>query len=108
MGKLRYLWLVLLTGVSACGPKKPVIPDDVEAIAHRCYETIATVERTPKLAPSKAMEDGTFLILWSIVELPDERGSCIVDGRGAVLLLTSNADKTQPEESSNEQPTAQE
>ena len=108
MGKLRYLWLVLLTGVSACGPKKPVIPDDVEAIAHRCYETVATAERTPKLAPSKAMEDGTFLIPWSIVELPDERGSCIVDGRGAVLLLTSNAADTQSEEQSTEQPASQE
>ena len=90
-----------VVGASACGAKKPAIPDDVETIAHRCYETLATAERTPQLNPSESMEDGTFLILWSIAESPDEQGSCIVDGSGAVLLLTSNAD-VQPEETSTE------
>lgn len=97
--KLHCLLLLLLIGVTACGPKKPVIPDDVEAIARRCYETLATVERTPELTPAEAMEDGKFLILWSIAEVPDEQGSCIVDSSGTVLLLTSNADKPiEPEE----------
>ena len=86
------LLLLLLSGVSSCGPKKPVIPNDVEAIAQRCYETLATPERTPKLEPSEAMEDGTYLILWSMVEVPEEQGSCIVDGSGEVILLTNNAD----------------
>ena len=86
------LLLLLLSGISSCGPKKPVIPDDVEAIARSCYETLATLERTPKLEPSEAMEDGTYLILWSMVELPEEKGSCIVDGSGEVILLTNNAD----------------
>ena len=87
--KLRGLVLLLLTGISSCGPKKPVIPDSVETIARRCYETLATPERTPKLSPSEAMEDGTFLILWSIAEVPDEQGSCIVDGSGILLLLVT-------------------
>ncbi|MEM1256581.1 MAG: hypothetical protein AAGI69_29440 [Cyanobacteria bacterium P01_H01_bin.21] len=91
---------------SACGPKKPAIPEDVETLAHRCYETLATAERTPQLNPSEGMEDGTFLILWSIAESPDEQGSCIVDGSGAVLLLTSNADE-RPEETSTESPNSQ-
>ncbi len=107
--KLRYLLLLLLTGVSACGPKKLVIPNDVEAIAHRCYETVAAPERTPTLNPAEAMEDGTFLILWSVAEVPNEWGSCIVDGSGTVLLLTSNADKQRrPEETSTEKSTSQE
>ena len=92
----QYL-LPLLLVAGACGPKRPVIPEDVETIAHRCYETLATAERTPQLNPSKGMEDGTFLILWSIAEAPNEQGSCIVDGSGAVLLLTSNVNK-QPQE----------
>ena len=85
--------LILLTGLGACGPKKPIIPDDIEAIAHQCYKTLVTLERTHKLVPSESMEDGTFLILWSIAEFPNERGSCTVDGSGEVLLLTSNADQ---------------
>ena len=88
-------------GVSACGPKKSAIPEDVETIAHRCYETLVTTERTPQLNPSESMEEGTFLILWSIAESPDEQGACIVDGSGAVLLLTSNVDE-QPEETLTE------
>ncbi|MEA5466613.1 hypothetical protein [Leptothoe sp. PORK10 BA2] len=93
-----YLGILLLPGVSACGPKRPVIPDDVEAIARRCYETLVTSGRTPKLDPSQSMEDGTFLIGWSMAEFPDERGSCKVDGRGAVLLLTSNEEEQSPTE----------
>lgn len=92
---LRLLWSIPLA-ISACGPKKPPIPDNVEAIAQRCYETVSTKERTPKLSPSEAMEDGKFLILWSIVEFPNEQGSCTVDGSGTVLLLTSNANPRQP------------
>ena len=87
------LCCVLLSGVSACGPRRPTIPDGVEPIAHRCYENLATPERTPQLEPSTSLEDGTFLILWSITEFPDEWGSCTVDGNGAVLLLTSNTDE---------------
>ncbi|MEM7796506.1 MAG: hypothetical protein AAF579_18890 [Cyanobacteria bacterium P01_C01_bin.118] len=90
---LRLLWSIPLA-ISACGPKKPPIPDNVEAIARSCYETILTQERTPKLSPSEAMEDGKFLILWSIVEFPNEQGSCTVDGSGTVLLLTSNASQS--------------
>ncbi|NEQ50300.1 MAG: hypothetical protein F6K11_09240 [Leptolyngbya sp. SIO3F4] len=99
----KLLLLLLLLGSSACGPKKPVIPNDVEVIARRCYETVVTHERTPKLNPSEAMEDGTFLILWSIVEFPNERGSCTVDGNGTVLLLTNNADQRQTEEAPTEE-----
>ena len=91
------LCCLLLAGFSACGPRRPTVPDGVEAIAHRCYETLATPGRTPQLEPSSSMEDGTFLILWSIAEFPDERGSCTVDGNGAVLLLTSNVDGLQTE-----------
>lgn len=87
---LRLFWPIALVAISACGPKKPPIPNDVEAIARSCYEAISTQERTPKLRPSEAMEDGKFLILWSIIEFPNEQGSCTVDGRGTVLLLTSN------------------
>ncbi|MEM9264073.1 MAG: hypothetical protein AAGA46_00960 [Cyanobacteria bacterium P01_F01_bin.13] len=94
--KLFYLASLLL--VSACGSQKPVIPDEIEPIARRCYETLVTPERTPKLNPSESMEDGTFLILWYIDEFPDEQGSCTVDGSGVVLLLTSNADKQPPPE----------
>lgn len=99
--------LLLLTGVSACGPKKPVIPDNIETIARGCYATVVKPERTPELEPSEAMEDGTFLILWSVAESPDEQGSCIVDGSGTVLVLTSNADK-QPAEESTPEPSASE
>ena len=84
--------LLALAGLSACGPKPPEIPDDVEAIARRCYETLIADGYTPQLEPAKAMEDGTFLILWSLVE-PPEQGSCTVDGSGTVLLLTSSADQ---------------
>ena len=94
---LWLLWCIPLLAVSACGPKKPAIPEDVEAIARRCYETVSTQERTPKLSPSEAMEDGKFVILWSIVEFPDEQGSCTVDGNGTVLLLTSNASQSSDE-----------
>ncbi len=90
--QLLYLLPLLLIG--ACGPKKPTIPEEIEPIARRCYATLVTPERTPKLRPAAAMEDGTFLILWSMVEFPNERGSCTVDGSGVVLLLTSNADET--------------
>ncbi|MEM9807771.1 MAG: hypothetical protein AAF959_21095, partial [Cyanobacteria bacterium P01_D01_bin.56] len=63
-----------------------------------CYLAIATPERTPQLEPAKAMEDGTFLILWAMDD-GDEQGSCSVDGSGALLLVTNNADiKTSPEE----------
>ncbi|MEM7062047.1 MAG: hypothetical protein AAF572_02650 [Cyanobacteria bacterium P01_B01_bin.77] len=91
VASLHYAWLLL--ALSACGPKKPVIPDDVETIARGCYETLVTPERTPKLMPSESMEDGTFLILWSMTEFPNERGSCTVDGSGTVLLLTNNANE---------------
>lgn len=105
--RLRYLLPLLLTGISACGPKKPIIPEDVEAIAHRCYATLVTPERTPQLQPSEPMEDGTVMILWFIAELPDEQGSCLVDSGGKVLLLTSNTD-TPSEEPSTEESTSQE
>lgn len=105
----RYGLLLLLLGAGACGPKKPMIPDTIEAIARRCYATLVTHERTPQLKPSAVMEDGTFLILWSIAEFPDERGSCNVDGNGSVLLLTNNADEqTHIEENSNETPASPE
>ncbi|MGD1855503.1 MAG: hypothetical protein ACFB2W_14760 [Leptolyngbyaceae cyanobacterium] len=102
--------LLLLLSLSACGPKRPEIPNDVEAIARRCYQTLATSERTPNLNPAKPMENGTFLILWSVAEFPDERGSCTVDGSGAVLLLTSNVEQQPspaetPAEPSPENPT---
>lgn len=100
--KLHYVWLLL--ALSACGPKKPVIPDDVEIIARGCYETLVTPERTPKLKPSESMEDGTFLILWSMTEFPDERGSCTVDGSGTVLLLTNNANETPPPDEPDKTP----
>lgn len=108
--RLHCVWLLL--AFSACGPKKPVIPDDVETIARSCYETLVTPERTPKLMPSAPMEDGTFLILWSMTEFPEERGSCTVDGSGTVLLLTSNANETDASKpdtnqtDTNETPTA--
>ncbi|MBE9068228.1 hypothetical protein IQ260_16375 [Leptolyngbya cf. ectocarpi LEGE 11479] len=105
--RLHYVWLLL--ALSACGPKRPVIPDDIETIARGCYETLVTPERTPKLRPSESMEDGTFLILWSMTEFPNERGSCTVDGSGTVLLLTSNADETdanEPPSADTEQPSA--
>ena len=82
----KLLLPLLFVGLGACGPKKPAIPADVEAIARRCYGTLVTHERTPKLNPSESMEDGTFLILWSIVEFPDEQGSCTVDGSGTVFI----------------------
>ncbi|MEO1182053.1 MAG: hypothetical protein AAFX51_14655 [Cyanobacteria bacterium J06636_28] len=97
---VKPLYLLLLLGMSACGPKRSDIPDGVEAIAHRCYETLAAPGRTPQLNPSQAMGDGTFLIVWSMAEFPDERGSCTVDGSGAVLLLTSADEQSQPEETS--------
>lgn len=90
--------LVLLAGLSACGPKPPDIPNEVEAIARRCYTALIADGRTPTLEPAKAMEDGTFLILWSLGEPPNERGSCTVDGSGTVLLLTSNANQPPPNE----------
>ncbi|MEO0396471.1 MAG: hypothetical protein AAF243_10875 [Cyanobacteria bacterium P01_A01_bin.137] len=95
--KPLYLLPLLL---SACGPKRSAIPDGVEAIAHRCYETLATPGRTPQLNPSQSMGDGTFLIVWSMAEFPDERGSCTVDGSGVVLLLTSADEQQQPEKTS--------
>ncbi|MEO0869976.1 MAG: hypothetical protein AAFY17_16385 [Cyanobacteria bacterium J06642_11] len=91
-GISRGLLLLVVVGSGGCGPKQPDIPNEVEAIAHRCYVALATSERTPKLEPAKAMEDGTFLILWSMAEAQNERGSCNVDGRGTVLLLTNNGD----------------
>lgn len=100
--RLHCVWLLLV--LSACGPKKPVIPNDVEPIARSCYETLVTPERTPKLMPSAPMEDGTFLILWSMTEFPDERGSCTVDGSGTVLLLTSNANETGASEMDTNEP----
>lgn len=99
---LRLLWPIPLLASSACGPKRPPIPENVEAIARRCYETILTQERTPQLSPSEAMEDGKFLILWSIVEFPNEQGSCTVDGSGTVLLLTSNASQSAPGDTGDE------
>lgn len=91
-------------GLGSCGPQKPAIPDDVEVIARSCYEELVTHERTPTLNPSAAMEDGTYLILWSIVEFPNERGSCTVDGSGTVLLLTNNGDQQLEENPAEESP----
>lgn len=85
------LWLLLLLLVSACRPKKSAIPETVEPIAYGCYEALLGPERTPQIEPSMPMEGGTFLILWTMTEAPDEYGSCTVDGSGRVLLLTSNA-----------------
>ena len=96
------LLALLLPGMSACGPKRAVIPDEVEPIARNCYEALVTPGNTPQLKSSQSMGDGTFLILWSIAESPDQRGSCTVDGRGAVLLLTSNADGQQQAEEKTE------
>ncbi|MEM6252036.1 MAG: hypothetical protein AAF821_03860 [Cyanobacteria bacterium P01_D01_bin.156] len=87
----RAVVIGMLAMVAGCGPRQPDIPNTVEAIARECYVELLTPERTPELEPAKAMEDGTFLILWSMAEA-DERGSCNVDGRGRVLLLTSNGD----------------
>lgn len=96
-----HYWLLLLMISSACSPPKTVIPKDIEAIAHDCYATITTPERTPKLTPSQAMEDGTVMIRWSMTQFPNERGSCIVDSSGTVIVVTSNADEQQqPEETS--------
>ena len=105
-----YLWLCpLVISLSACGPKQLKVPEDVETIAHRCYLALATPGRTPQLEPAKEMENGTFLILWSMAEAKDEQGSCNVDGRGALLLVTNNADvKTPSEEKTTGEATPQE
>lgn len=87
------LWFFpLWFSLTACGAKQVKIPQDVESIARPCYVALATPERTPQLKPAKAMEDGTFLILWSMAEAEGEKGSCSVDGNGTLLLVTNNAD----------------
>ena len=108
ISKCSTVSLGLLLALSACGPKKPAIPNEVETVARNCYAKLVTPERTPKLAAAEPMEDGTLLILWSIDEFPEEQGSCTVDGSGVVLLLTTNADE-QPaaEQPADEQPDAE-
>ena len=96
---------VMLLLLSACGAKQPTVPNHVEAIAHSCYKSLLAPGRTPELSPSEPMEDGKLLILWSIVEFPDEQGSCTVDGTGRVLLLTSNTDRLSPSQTAEPAPT---
>ncbi|MBT9311693.1 hypothetical protein [Leptothoe kymatousa] len=99
----------MLLSMGGCGAKKLKIPQEVEAVARPCYAALVAPERTPQLEPARAMEDGTFLILWSMAEAEDEKGSCSVDGSGALLLVTNNADvKTSPEEKTTEEAPPQE
>ena len=76
--------------VTACQPAQIDLPTGIDALAQPCYQELLQghPDQSPQLEPPKPMEDGTFLISWRLAA--NQYGSCKVDSKGNVLLLTSS------------------
>ncbi|NEP19917.1 MAG: hypothetical protein F6J97_24030 [Leptolyngbya sp. SIO4C1] len=83
------LWTV--AAIAACtNSQTETLPKNLNPLAKSCYQALMSESppQRPQLDEPQPMKDGTLLIQWRFSET--DYGSCQVDSRGALLLLTSS------------------